>query len=75
MINKLCSQAGYETMESLKYQLEMANAKLASLESEHLPDTAATEPQPETAAEGGEGEEAIVPPEGGEAVAPADSAE
>lgn len=71
LINKLCSQAGYETMESLKYQLEMANAKLASLEI----DKPAPAPEVPEVAEGGEGEEANVPPpEGGEAEAPPEPA-
>lgn len=48
----------------------MANAKLASLEPEHvIPVEGAAELQGEPA-EGGEGEEANVPPEGGEAGAP-----
>lgn len=68
----MCTQAGYETLESLKYQLEAANAKLASLEDENK----GAEAPPEVAepAEGGEGEEPDVPQEGGETGAPPEPA-
>lgn len=70
----MCSQAGHDTLDSLKHQLEEANAKLASLEAERAGEVAAEQHEQPEPTEAVEGEEPNPSPEG-ESEAPAEQTE